>query len=99
MPSPDSGDVRYADLDGDGKSLGEQYIDDPGDRRITGNTTPRYSSVLLLLQLQNFDLMRSFKALQAKPPQIIIQVNIVLQFCLGVSDKALTHKQPCGNLT
>lgn len=38
------GDVRYADLDGDGKiTWGNNTVDNPGDRRIIGNSTPRYS--------------------------------------------------------
>ena len=38
------GDIQYADLDGDGEiSWGENTVDNPGDRRIIGNTTPRYS--------------------------------------------------------
>ena len=37
------GDVKFKDLNGDGKiSLGSNTIDDPGDREVIGNTTPRY---------------------------------------------------------
>ncbi len=37
------GDVRYADLDGDGKiTLGSSTISNPGDRKIIGNSNPRY---------------------------------------------------------
>ena len=36
------GDIRYADLNGDGViSPGSNTLDDPGDRRVIGNTTPR----------------------------------------------------------
>jgi TonB-linked SusC/RagA family outer membrane protein len=51
------GDVRYADLDGDGKiTWGNNTVDDPGDRRIIGNTTPRYSfGVTLAADYKNFD--------------------------------------------
>ncbi len=39
-----AGDVKYEDLNGDGKiSYGSNTVDDPGDRKIIGNTTPRYS--------------------------------------------------------
>lgn len=39
-----AGDIKYADLNGDGIiSPGSNTVDDPGDRRIIGNTTPRYS--------------------------------------------------------
>ncbi len=39
-----AGDIMYADLNGDGIiSTGENTLDDPGDRTVIGNTTPRYS--------------------------------------------------------
>lgn len=38
------GDIRYADLNGDGAiTLGNNTLSNPGDRKIIGNTTPRYS--------------------------------------------------------
>lgn len=38
-----SGDLKFKDLDGDKKiTPGKNTLDDPGDRRIIGNTTPRY---------------------------------------------------------
>lgn len=38
------GDIRYADLDGNGVvDFGSNTVDDPGDRRVIGNNTPRYS--------------------------------------------------------
>ncbi|MEY8686349.1 TonB-dependent receptor [Bacteroides sp. AN502(2024)] len=38
-----AGDLRFADLDGDDIiSTGEDTVDDPGDRRIIGNSEPRY---------------------------------------------------------
>ena len=38
------GDPKYIDLDGDGKiGIGENSVDNPGDRRIIGNSTPRYN--------------------------------------------------------
>lgn len=51
------GDVRYADLDGDGKiTWGNNTIDDPGDRRIIGNSTPRYSfGITLTADYKGFD--------------------------------------------
>lgn len=37
------GDIKYKDLDGDGKiTPGSSTADDPGDRRIIGNSTPRF---------------------------------------------------------
>lgn len=38
------GDVKYKNLDGDDKiSWGRNTVDDPGDRKIIGNSEPRYS--------------------------------------------------------
>ncbi len=38
------GDIQYADLDGDGKiTRGNQTLDNPGDLKIIGNSSPRYS--------------------------------------------------------
>lgn len=37
------GDIKYKDLDGDGKiTPGNSTADEPGDRRIIGNSTPRF---------------------------------------------------------
>lgn len=39
-----AGDVRYVDRNGDGIiSPGENTVDNPGDRKIIGNSTPRYN--------------------------------------------------------
>lgn len=39
-----AGDVKYEDLNNDGKiDIGKNTLDDSGDRRIIGNSTPRYS--------------------------------------------------------
>ena len=38
-----AGDVKFEDLDGDGRiTRGSQTVDDSGDMRIIGNNTPRY---------------------------------------------------------
>lgn len=38
------GDIQYADLNGDGViTFGKNTLADPGDRKIIGNTTPRYT--------------------------------------------------------
>lgn len=44
-----AGDVMYADLDGDGRvNSGSNTVDKPGDRRVIGNSTPRYNFGLTL---------------------------------------------------
>ena len=43
------GDIKYRDLNGDGViDYGSGTVDDPGDRRIIGNSTPRYQYSLRL---------------------------------------------------
>lgn len=51
------GDVRYVDLDGNGEiSTGSNTLDDPGDRRIIGNNTPRYQfGFITNLNYKNID--------------------------------------------
>jgi hypothetical protein len=52
------GDVRYKDLNGDGEiNWGTNTLDDPGDRKVIGNTTPRYSfGVSMNAEYKGFDL-------------------------------------------
>src|SRR5690606_16986482 len=43
------GDIKFKDLNGDGEiSTGENRVDDHGDRKIIGNTSPRYAFSLNL---------------------------------------------------
>lgn len=52
------GDVRYADLDGNDEiTTGLNTLDDPGDRKIIGNSTPRYQfGFSTNLRYKGFDL-------------------------------------------
>ena len=52
------GDVRYKDLNGDGKiDWGNNTLDNPGDKKIIGNNTPRYAyGVTMNGQYKGFDL-------------------------------------------
>src|SRR5690606_9984882 len=37
------GDIKYKDLNGDGTiTRGSNTVEDPGDQKVIGNTTPRY---------------------------------------------------------
>lgn len=51
------GDVHYKDLDGNNKiNRGNNTVDDPGDRKVIGNSTPRYSfGVTLNAEWKGFD--------------------------------------------
>ncbi len=52
------GDIQFRDLNDDGKiNPGNNTLDDPGDRRIIGNSTPRYTYGLNTdLKYKNFSL-------------------------------------------
>lgn len=52
-----AGDIKFNDLDGDKKiTPGKNTLDDPGDRRVIGNTTPRYRFGLNIgFNWNNFD--------------------------------------------
>ena len=52
------GDVKYKDLDGDGSiTPGDNTVENPGDQRVIGNSTPRYEyGARLGLAWKNFDL-------------------------------------------
>jgi TonB-linked SusC/RagA family outer membrane protein len=53
-----AGDIAYKDLNGDGKiDKGLSTVDDPGDRKVIGNTTPRYQySFRVNLEWKGFDM-------------------------------------------
>jgi TonB-linked SusC/RagA family outer membrane protein len=57
------GDVHYKDLNGDGIiSWGDNTVDNPGDRKVIGNSTPRYSYGLNLnASWKGFDLTLFFQ--------------------------------------
>jgi len=59
------GDIHYADLDGDGEiTPGNNTLDNPGDRRIIGNESPRYSYGLNFdLHYKNFSLTTFFQGI------------------------------------
>jgi TonB-linked SusC/RagA family outer membrane protein len=58
-----AGDVKYADLNNDGKiSYGNNTVTNPGDQKIIGNSTPRYRfGVNLNLSYKNFDFATFFQ--------------------------------------
>lgn len=60
-----AGDVRFADLNGDNIiGAGSGTVDDPGDRRVIGNTTPRYSySFRLNASWNDFDVSAFFQGI------------------------------------
>lgn len=59
------GDLKFVDLNGDGKiSLGQNTVDEPGDRKVIGNTQPRYNYGLNLgFQWMGFDFSIFFQGI------------------------------------
>ncbi|MCD8184463.1 MAG: TonB-dependent receptor [Bacteroides sp.] len=59
------GDIRYKELDGkDGINNGSNTVDDPGDREVIGNTTPRFSyNINLGASWKGFDLRAFFEGI------------------------------------
>jgi len=57
------GDVHYKDLNDDGKiNIGDNTLDNPGDRKIIGNSTPRYNfGVNLNAEWKEFDFTAFFQ--------------------------------------
>lgn len=57
------GDIRYTDLNGDGViNPGSNTLDDPGDRKIIGNASPRYNfGVNFDLRYKNWSLATFFQ--------------------------------------
>lgn len=60
-----AGDLRWVDLNDDGKiSAGANTVDDPGDQRVIGNSTPRYMYAANLgANWNNFDFSLFFQGL------------------------------------
>lgn len=58
-----AGDIMYQDLNGDGVfDIGSNTLDNPGDRKIIGNSTPRYNFGLNLdLRYKAFDFSVFFQ--------------------------------------
>jgi len=63
-----AGDIQYADLNGDGRiTSGNNTLDNPGDRRVIGNSTPRYSfGVNQNIQWKNFHLNLFFQGVWSR---------------------------------
>jgi TonB-linked SusC/RagA family outer membrane protein len=62
------GDIQYADLNGDGNiTLGNNTVSNPGDRKIIGNSTPRYTfGINSSISYKNFRLGLFFQGIGKK---------------------------------
>jgi TonB-linked SusC/RagA family outer membrane protein len=84
------GDVRYADLNGDGViSLGNSTLDNPGDRTVIGNSTPRYQYGFRIgAEWKGFDLGLFFQGVGKR--EIWATGNMVLPGYVGTEGN-FTH--------
>lgn len=59
------GDVKFKDLNGDNKiNYGKGTLDDPGDRKVIGNSEPRYAyGIKINAEWKNFDLNIFFQGI------------------------------------
>ncbi|WP_290091592.1 TonB-dependent receptor [uncultured Bacteroides sp.] len=66
------GDVKYKNLDGDDKiSYGKNTVDNPGDRKIIGNSEPRYCyGIKADAQWKSFDLSIFFQGVGKKDVEL-----------------------------
>lgn len=100
----DAGDMMYRDLNGDKKiSEGENTESNPGDRRIIGNTTPRYRVGLNLdLNYKGFDFRMMFEGVMKRDYYTDSQVFYPGGWIWGVQvfkehlDYYRTDKSPLG---
>ena len=60
-----AGDIKFLDMDGDKRiSIGKNTVDDPGDRRLLGNSQPRFNyGINLGFQWYNFDVSVFFQGI------------------------------------
>lgn len=63
-----AGDIQYADINGDGNiTLGNNTVSNPGDRKIIGNSTPRYTfGINSSISYKNFRLGLFFQGIGKK---------------------------------
>lgn len=63
-----AGDIQYADINGDGNiTLGNNTVGNPGDRKIIGNSTPRYTfGINSSISYKNFRLGLFFQGIGRK---------------------------------
>jgi len=66
--APRAGDMKFKDLDGEaGITRGANTVDNPGDRKIIGNSTPRYSFGLrLTAEWRGFDAAMFFQGVMKR---------------------------------
>ena len=79
------GDVHYKDLNGDGKvDIGKNTVEDPGDRKVIGNNTPRFSFGLTLnAEWKGFDASIFFQGVGKRDYMFDPEANYFWGFVNG----------------
>lgn len=86
------GDIRFRDLDGNKKiSTGSNTLEDPGDRKIIGNNTPRYRfSINTTAQWKNFDLRLLFQGVGKRDIALGSSSNVFWGYTSSLWQMSLT---------
>ncbi|MEN6456820.1 MAG: SusC/RagA family TonB-linked outer membrane protein [Prolixibacteraceae bacterium] len=79
------GDVRYKDLNKDEKiDWGNNTVDNPGDKKVIGNTTPRYSFGLnMSAEYKGFDLTLFLQGVGKR--DVAAEINAFSNFFWGIT--------------
>ena len=78
-----TGDIRYMDLNKDGLiTIGANTVSDPGDRKVIGNTTPRYQySLTLQAEWKGFDFSMFWQGVAKR--ELMLSGNMFWGFTSG----------------
>ena len=78
-----TGDIRYRDLNKDGLiTIGANTVSDPGDRKVIGNTTPRYQySLTLQAEWKGFDFSMFWQGVAKR--ELMLSDNMFWGFATG----------------
>jgi TonB-linked SusC/RagA family outer membrane protein len=81
------GDVRYQDLNGDGViNYGNNTLENPGDRKVIGNTTPRYSfGVSLNAEYKGFDFTTFFQGVGKRDATLLAPTHNQGNYFWGIT--------------
>ena len=87
------GDVKYKDLNGDGKiTYGSNTVDDPGDQKIIGNSMPNYEySFTIGLDYKGFDFSTFFQGVGSR--DFWANGNIAIPFGMAAADPLFKHQR------
>lgn len=85
------GDIKYKDLDGKpGISMGSNTLDDPGDRKVIGNSTPRYQfGITIGLEYKGIDFSMFWQGIAKR--DLVLNGNMFYGFQAGGQESLFTE--------